>query len=105
MRLKVTDAAPSNLSYPYVDGTLEAGDEFEVDEAKGSALLDTHDYLTEADIVLSEDEYTVEDADSDGGYDLEDETYDELYERASEYDIDGRSDMTKDELIDALLED
>jgi len=29
-------------------------------------------------------------------------TKDELYERAKELDIDGRSDMTKDELIDAL---
>ncbi|MXQ07748.1 Rho termination factor [Alphaproteobacteria bacterium GH1-50] len=29
-------------------------------------------------------------------------TKDELYERAQELDIDGRSDMTKDELIEAL---
>ena len=29
-------------------------------------------------------------------------TKDELYERAQELEIDGRSDMTKDELIDAL---
>jgi hypothetical protein len=29
-------------------------------------------------------------------------TRDELYERAQELDIDGRSDMDKDELIDAL---
>ena len=29
-------------------------------------------------------------------------TKDELYERAQEIDIDGRSDMTKDQLIDAL---
>ncbi|MEM1086604.1 MAG: Rho termination factor N-terminal domain-containing protein [Pseudomonadota bacterium] len=32
----------------------------------------------------------------------EDWTKDELYERAQELDIDGRSDMTKEELIDAL---
>ena len=32
----------------------------------------------------------------------EDWTKDELYERAQELDIDGRSDMTKDELIEAL---
>ena len=32
----------------------------------------------------------------------EDWSKDELYERAQELDIDGRSDMTKDELIDAL---
>ncbi len=29
-------------------------------------------------------------------------TKDELYERARELDVEGRSDMTKDELIDAL---
>lgn len=32
----------------------------------------------------------------------EDCTKEELYERAQELDINGRSDMTKDELIDAL---
>ncbi|MAT04094.1 MAG: Rho termination factor [Acidimicrobiaceae bacterium] len=32
----------------------------------------------------------------------EDWSKDDLYERAQELDIDGRSDMTKDELIEAL---
>lgn len=32
----------------------------------------------------------------------EERTKDELYEQAQELDIEGRSDMTKDELIDAL---
>ena len=32
----------------------------------------------------------------------EDRTRDELYERARELDIEGRSDMTKDDLIEAL---
>ena len=32
----------------------------------------------------------------------EDRTVEELYEQAQELDIEGRSDMTKDELIDAL---
>ena len=32
----------------------------------------------------------------------EDWTKDDLYERAQELDIEGRSDMSKDELIDAL---
>lgn len=104
MRLRVTDNAPSNLSYPYVDGTLAPGDEFEVGEEKGAALLDAHDYLREADIVLSDDEYNVESAEGSGG-DLDDLTKAELYDRATEADIDGRSDMTKSELIDALSED
>jgi len=34
--------------------------------------------------------------------DYEDRTREELYERAQELDIEGRSDMTREELIDAL---
>ena len=33
---------------------------------------------------------------------LEDRTKDELYEQAQELDIEGRSDMSKDELIEAI---
>lgn len=109
MRLYVTDAAPANLSYPYVDGQLEVGDEFEVDDEKAEALLDTHDYLREADIVLEDDEYTVEDAGgnekSDGvDYDepLEENTYDELRDIAADLDIEGRGSMDKAELTDAI---
>lgn len=44
------------------------------------------------------------DASSKGGGQppYEEWTKDELYDRAQELDIDGRSDMTKDELIEAL---
>lgn len=44
------------------------------------------------------------DASSKGGQQppYEEWTKDELYDRAQELDIDGRSDMSKDELIDAL---
>ncbi|KRF37429.1 DUF7218 family protein [Nocardioides sp. Soil805] len=37
-----------------------------------------------------------------GAEDYEDRTVEELRERAAELDIEGRSSMTKDELIDAL---
>ena len=45
-----------------------------------------------------------EDVSSKGGQaeDYEDRTKEELEERAAEIGIEGRSDMTKDELIDAL---
>lgn len=101
MRLRVTDGAPSGLSYPYT-GALEPGDEFDVDDEKGRALLDAHDYLREADIILSEDEYTIESIETPVDDDLEDMTRSALYDLAKERDIDGRSDMTKAELIDAL---
>ena len=37
-----------------------------------------------------------------GGVDVEGSTKDELYERAKELDIDGRSNMTKEELAEAI---
>lgn len=106
MRLRVTKGAPTNLSFPYT-GPLEPGDEFDVDPEKGDALLDRHDYLTEADIVLSEDEYEVLDetpVDDEDGPSLDGLTKSDLYDMAAERDINGRSDMSKAELIDALEE-
>jgi len=94
--------APANLSYPYVDGSLTYGDTFEVDDAKGEALLEAHDYLEEVIDVDGGEDYG---SDDEPPKDLDSLTYDELYERASERDINGRSDMTKAELIDALRED
>lgn len=47
------------------------------------------------------------DASETGGHasPYEEWSRDELYERAQELDVEGRSDMTKDELIAALRED
>jgi hypothetical protein len=108
MRLRVTDDAPSNLSYPYT-GPLDVGDEFDVDAEKAETLLDTHDYLEEADIVLDDDEYAVIDETPVGettSYErdyLESITKADLYDIATERDISGRSSMSKAELIDAIL--
>ena len=99
MYLLVTESAPANLSYPYVDGQLAAGDTFEVDDEKGEQLLDVHDYLEEAiDVEGGE----VDDRNEGDDAQLEESTYEELRELASEYDISGRSEMDKAELIDAL---
>jgi len=91
MRLRVTDDAPTNLSFPYT-GRLEPGDEFAVDGDKGAALRDAHDFLE-----------AVEPAADDDG--LNELTKSELYDRATEADIEGRSAMDKGELVDALRED
>jgi len=99
MKLQLTDDAPATVSYGYVDGGLSPGDEFDVDGAKGEALLDAHDYL-ERVVDIAEEEYEVTSGDG-----LADATYDELYERATEAGIEGRSTMTKDELIGELRED
>ena len=105
-RLRVCKSAPHNLSYPYVDGSLRPGDEFDVADNKAAALLDTHDYLREADNPLSEaDDEVVTDDGDDIPQDLEALTYDELYERATEVDIASRSGMDKAQLIDALSEE
>ena len=104
MRLEVTEGAPHNLQYPYT-GRLEPGDTFEVSTEKAEALLERHDYLVESDeIHLNDDQYEVIDDDGDDE-DLSGLTKSELYERATEADIDGRSTMSKAELIDALRED
>jgi len=97
MRLRVLDRedVPTNLSYPYT-GALSPGDEFEVDEEKGEALLDTHEYLGE---VETDDG----DGDEDGGdEDPSELTREELYELAQDEDIEGRSEMSKSELLEAL---
>ena len=106
MRLCVTDDAPSGLSYPYT-GPLSPGDEFDVDDAKAEALLDAHDYLREADVTLDEGSYEVVDtADpaDDIPQDMDALTKSELYDLATEAGIEGRSTMSKGELIDALSE-
>ena len=70
------------------------------DDAQYEALRDEgYDKSTAAAIANSGDE-----ASEKGGKasPYEQWTADELYERAQELDVDGRSDMTKDELIAAL---
>ena len=104
MRLEVTEDAPHNLQYPYTE-RLEPGDTFEVSAEKAEALLERHDHLIESDeIHLDDDQYEVIDDGGDDG-DLSGLTKSELYDRATEADIDGRSTMDKAELIDALRED
>lgn len=68
------------------DETYEALREDGVGKAKAAAIANS------------------EGASSRGGQSppYEDWTRDELYERAQELDVEGRSDMTKDELISAL---
>lgn len=87
MRIRVADRVdvPGNLSFPYT-GDLDPGDEFDVDDGKGEALLATHDYLEEVETEQDLNEMSKED----------------LYELAQERDIAGRSEMSKSDLLDAL---
>jgi len=85
-------------------GTVRPGETVTVSEAAAETLLDKPFFEPSDDVVLSEDEYSIEDTTADETVGFDDKTYDELYELASEADIAGRSDMTKNELIDALQE-
>jgi len=85
-------------------GTVRPGETVTVSEAAAETLLDKAFFEPTDDVVLSEDEYSIEDTTADETVGFDDKTYDELYELASEADIAGRSDMTKNELIDALQE-
>lgn len=100
-------AAPS----PYRSrslGTSTVGDEHTVDDATAAYLCDERGNFERVDdeIVLSEDEYEVVGDEGDAPpQGLDALTKEELYERAQEADIAGRSEMSKDELIEALRED
>jgi len=95
-------SGPGRLNHGALSGVSTHGDEHELDADTAAYLCDDLGYFerVEERVDLADDEYEVETGDG-----LDDETYDELYERATEADIEGRSSMDKDELIDALRED
>ena len=111
---------PGRFAHASLDGVSQTGDEHSVSDAAADYLCDDlgHFERVTDEVVLGEDEYEVhdtaesdevvppDDADEDatGAVDYDGMTYDELYDAASEADVDGRSSMTKDELIDALTE-
>ena len=108
-------AGPGRFAHTSLSGASTHGDEHEVSAEAADYLCDELGYFERTgEITLSEDSYEVVEAEdeTDGGPDYthippnpNDMTKDELYEVASDFDIEGRSSMTKDELIDALSED
>ena len=102
-RLEMTDGGPPKY-VSAATGTVRPGETVTVGSAAADTLLDKPFFEPSDDVVLSEDEYSIEDTTADETHALDDKTYDELYDLATEADIAGRSDMTKDELIDALQE-
>ena len=98
---------PGRFSHTSV-GVSTLGDEHDVSDSAAAYLCDERGYFERVDDVvnLSEEEYeVVDDEPEDIPQSLDALTYDELYERATDADIDGRSSMDKGELIDALSED
>lgn len=92
---------PGTFNHVALDGISNYGDEHDVPEETAEYLCDDLGYFERTgEVALTEDEYSVEDADDDLG----DKTYDELLELAREADIDGRSSMDKAELKEALRE-
>lgn len=92
-------AGPGTFNHVSLDGISNYGDEHDVAEETAEYLCDSLGYFERTgEVALSEDEYSVESGDED----LEEKTYDELRDRATEAEIDGRGSMNKDELIAAL---
>jgi len=103
-RIKMLDGGPSKY-VSAATGTVRAGETVTVASAAAlEKLLDKPFFEPSDDVVLSEDEYSIEDTTADETVGFDDKTYDELYELATDAEVAGRSDMTKDELIEALSE-
>ena len=102
-RIEMTDGGPSKY-VSAATGTVRPGQTVTVGSAAADTLLDKPFFEPSDDVVLSDDEYSIEDTTADETLALDDKTYDKLYDLATEADISGRSDMNKDELIDALQE-
>ena len=102
-RIKMLDGGPSKY-VSAATGTVRPGETVTVGSAAADTLLDKAFFDPSNDVVLSDDEYSIEDTTADETVGFDDKTYDELYDMATEADISGRSDMTKDELIEALSE-
>ena len=102
-RIRHTDA-PGRYNHSAFDGVSTTGDEHTVSDDLAAYLVAEGPFKDTDEIVLDDADYDVVD---DGGddEDLSALTKEELYDRATEADIDGRSTMDKAELIDALRED
>lgn len=103
-------SGPGRLNHGAFDGVSTHGDEHDLDADTAAYFCENLGYFEYTDeVVLSDGEYTVvdnaDDADSDDTDGLDDLTKSDLYDRATEADIEGRSSMDKAELIDALRED
>ena len=83
-------------------GVVTVGDVVEVNESLAAYLCDERGDFERSDIINVDYEVLEEDGPED---DLESMTYDELYDLAADRDVDGRSEMDKAALIDALRED
>jgi len=94
-------SGPGRLNHGALSGVSTHGDEHELDADTAAYFCDELGYFERTgEVTLGEDEYSVESTDVEE--DLEDLTYDELRDLATEAEIDGRGSMNKDELIAAL---
>jgi predicted flap endonuclease-1-like 5' DNA nuclease len=99
MKLSVTEGAPLNLSYPYTD-RLAVGDVFEVDDEKGEALLEAHDYLARA----PKDAAVTDDSDEDDPRETAAESDDPPADEDDLTELDGVGPARADELREAGYE-
>ena len=94
-------SGPGRLNHGALSGVSTHGDEHELDADTAAYFCDELGYFERTgEVTLGEDEYSVESTDVEE--DLEDLTYDELRDLATEAEIGGRGSMNKDEVIAAL---
>ena len=94
-------SGPGRLNHGALSGVSTHGDEHELDADTAAYFCDELGYFERTgEVTLGEDEYSVKSTDVEE--DLEDLTYDELRDLATEAEIDGRGSMNKDEVIAAL---
>lgn len=98
VEVKLTDDGPMRIRGN--GRTWERGETRQVDVDHADRLVESADYFE----IVGRDEPADEAGDDGSTEGLEDLTKDELYDLATEEDVDGRSQMDKGELIDALQE-
>lgn len=96
---------PGRFAHAALDRISGYGDTHDVTEEAAAYLCDERGFFERVEATDVEFTEVEDNAEGQDSGELEDKTVDELQDLAAEAEIDGRSKMNKDELIDALHEE